>query len=331
MLLSIIIPVYNVEAYLPLCLDSILECSSLDYEILLVLKPSYDRSSQIARAYADQYRHLIRVLEQQGDGLSNARNFGMKEAKGEYIVFFDSDDMIEGESLFHTLEKVLLSAETPEVIISDYKIIGEDGRMVSIQHSIREDMEILDTSYMTEFLNKRRNYWNVWQYIFKKDFLEKNNFSFMEGMYSEDIEFSTRILLVAKQIVFVHRPYYNYRIGREGSLATAVTGRHIRDLMHILSVSVQRVRASETFSSKEQMQRRLYLQFFLALVMLRDIKKQDQKGAVEQIRQAAWKLFGLGLWGCIFSNEIVIRGTAGVLWLIRRLRRKILGIHQEVM
>ena len=95
---SIIVPVYNVESYLAKCLDSILCQSYKDYEIIAINDGSTDNSSKILKEYVDKYDNII-VINQENQGLSQARNNGVKEAKGEYIIFADSDDFIEKDLL----------------------------------------------------------------------------------------------------------------------------------------------------------------------------------------------------------------------------------------
>ena len=95
MLLSIIVPVYQVEKYLETCIKSMLDCNGFSYEIILVVKPSCDKSEYIANDIQKEYSDRVRVVIQDGDGLSNARNVGLRYAKGEYVVFFDSDDYID--------------------------------------------------------------------------------------------------------------------------------------------------------------------------------------------------------------------------------------------
>lgn len=95
MLLSIIVPVYQVEKYLKTCIKSMLDCHGFSYEIILVVKPSGDKSECIANDIQKEYSDRVRVVTQDGDGLSNARNVGLRYAKGEYVAFFDSDDYID--------------------------------------------------------------------------------------------------------------------------------------------------------------------------------------------------------------------------------------------
>lgn len=328
-LLSIIVPVYNVEEYLAECIESILACRSFSYELLLVLKESKDQSLMIAKKYARQHVDVIRILHQRGDGLSNARNQGLEEARGEYVAFFDSDDMIQGELFSQLIAQLssLREEERPEVILSDYTVVGREGKVVAVHHSIEDRGLINDSKYMDTFLSRRRNYWNAWQYVFHRMFLIQNGLFYMEGVYSEDMEHSTRVLLQSQLFAFSHAPYYCYRIGREGSLVNGVTLKHIQDLMGILKISVERVRKKKNLSFGRLIEKKLRVQYFLSFAMLFDTEKQDRRKAMEMFCQNAEIFFQNRLFRAILSRKIVVKCIAVVLVAVRLLRRKILNIH----
>ena len=120
--ISIIIPVYNVEPYLRRCIDSVLEQTMQDYEIVVVNDGSTDNSGSICDQYANQYDQ-IRVIHKQNGGLSDARNTGIKAATGDYILFLDSDDYLDTDAL----EKLWTGVnKNVDIIIGGYKKIYQD-------------------------------------------------------------------------------------------------------------------------------------------------------------------------------------------------------------
>ena len=280
MLLSIIVPVYQVEKYLKTCINSMLNCHGFSYEIILVVKPSCDKSEHIANDIQKEYSDRVIIVNQDGDGLSNARNVGLRYAIGDYVAFFDSDDYIDATA-FSVLMKSLKSRMPVDAVISDYYIVGNSDNISQVDTIEGEEL-IYDNRYLEVFLKKRRNYWNVWQYVLRRTFLLENKLFFLEGVYSEDIEFATGVILTAKKFAFYGKPYYYYRIGREGSLANKVTLKHVVDLMDMLEISMDRVNSSDVHL-KNVIRDKLSLQYILSFAMIFDVDNGESKKAVDII------------------------------------------------
>ena len=325
MLLSIIVPVYQVEKYLKTCIKSMLDCHGFSYEIILVVKPSYDKSEYIANDIQKEYSDRVRVVTQDGDGLSNARNVGLRYAKGEYVVFFDSDDYIDAAA-FSGLMQSLESRIPVDVVISDYYIVGNSDNISQVDTIEGEEL-IYDNGYLEVFLKNRRNYWNVWQYVLRRNFLLENKLLFLEGVYSEDIEFATGVILVANKFAFYGKPYYYYRIGREGSLANKVTLKHVVDLMDMLEISMDRVNSSDVHL-KNVIRDKLSLQYILSFVMIFDVDDNERKKAVDIIesKKFLYKNDRNSLLKKMILKLGVLNG-ARVLMSIRMIRRRFLKIH----
>lgn len=325
MLLSIIVPVYQVEKYLKTCIKSMLDCRGFSYEIILVVKPSCDKSEYIANEIQREYSDRIRVVTQDGEGLSNARNVGLRYAVGDYVAFFDSDDYIDAKT-FSNLMQSLESRMPVDAVISDYYIVGNSDNISQVDTIEGEEL-ICDNGYLELFLKKRRNYWNAWQYVLKRTFLLENKLFFLEGVYSEDIEFATGVILTAKKFAFYGKPYYYYRIGREGSLANKVTLKHIVDLMDMLEISMARVNSSDVHL-KNVIRDKLSLQYILSFVMIFDVDDNERKRAVDIIESE--KLLYLNNRNSLFKKMILKLGVlngARVLMFVRMIRRRFLKIH----
>lgn len=325
MLLSIIVPVYQVEKYLKTCIKSMLDCHGFSYEIILVVKPSCDKSEYIANEIQREYSDRVRVVTQDGDGLSNARNVGLRYAVGDYVAFFDSDDYIDAKT-FSNLMQSLESRMPVDAVISDYYIVGNSDNISQVDTIEGEEL-ICDNGYLELFLKKRRNYWNAWQYVLKRTFLLENRLLFLEGVYSEDIEFATGVILMAKKFAFYGKPYYYYRIGREGSLANKVTLKHIVDLMDMLEISMDRVNSSDVHL-KNVIRDKLSLQYILSFVMVFDIDDNERKKAVNIIESK--KLLYKNNRNSLFKKMILklrVLNGARVLMFVRMIRRRFLNIH----
>ena len=326
MLLSIIVPVYQVEKYLKTCIKSMLDCDGFSYEIILVVKPSCDKSEYIANEIQREYSDRVRVVTQDGDGLSNARNVGLRYAKGEYVVFFDSDDYIDAKT-FSNLMQSLESRMPVDAVISDYYIVGNSDNISQVDTIEGEEL-ICDNGYLELFLKKRRNYWNAWQYVLRRNFLLENKLLFLEGVYSEDIEFATGIILTAKKFAFYGKPYYYYRIGREGSLANKVTLKHVVDLIDMLSISIQRILKVD-FLYKDILIDKLSLQYILSFVMIYDVDIEDKNKSKDYIvknKKMYLSMKHMGTLKKIFL-QIGIVPSAYVLNIIRSIRRLVLKMH----
>lgn len=326
MLLSIIVPVYQVEKYLKTCIKSMLDCHGFSYEIILVLKPSSDKSELIANDIQKKYSDRVRIVSQDGDGLSNARNVGLGYAIGDYVAFFDSDDYIDATA-FSNLMKSLKSRMPVDAVISDYYIVGNSDNISQVDTIEGEEL-ICDNGYLDVFLKKRRNYWNAWQYVLRRNFLLENKLFFLEGVYSEDIEFATGVILTAKKFAFYGKPYYYYRIGREGSLANKVTLKHVVDLMDMLSISIKRILKAD-FLYKDILVDKLSLQYILSFVMIYDVDAVDKSKAKDYIvknKEIYLSMRHMGIIKKIFLKMGIVP-SAYVLNIIRSTRRLVLKMH----
>lgn len=202
--ISVIVPVYNVELYLKRCLDSIINQTLSDIEIICVNDGSTDNSVNILDEYA-QKDDRIKIVSQVNAGLSAARNTGLKYVSGEYISFIDSDDWID----LDFYEKMYQSAVETN---SDIAVCGIK-RVYNGKESILWDFTEQKCSVNNEekylFTNcPNRN--AVWHKIYKTKFLLDTNILFEEGRYYEDKFWTPQILYLANQVVTVPAVYYYY-------------------------------------------------------------------------------------------------------------------------
>lgn len=216
MKLSIIVPVYNVADYLPKCLDSLLaqDLPQNEYEIIVVNDGSTDNSGDIAQQYADKYANIT-LINQSNQGLSGARNTGIKHANGEYIQFVDSDDYIEKNVLGGLMKQV--EKDDLDVLRYNYHNINTKG---DIFVPFKSGKPYVDYSSIVvtgeKFLQERLGYGcYAWQFIIKTNMLTTNQCFFKNGIYFEDTQWTPRMLLLAKRVSSTEIVVYNYlwRIG----------------------------------------------------------------------------------------------------------------------
>lgn len=197
--ISLIIPVYNVEKYLRMCLDSCLkqDLNSSEYEIIIINDGSTDSSIEIIKEFQLNYENII-IASQKNAGLSAARNKGLYLSSGRYVWFIDSDDFIK-ENCLNSVLKLCEYQELDILGIGAANIINlEANRRFSIDEKYKKD--IIDGKYT--LLNE------LWQTcapfsIYNRKFLLKNNLLFFEGIYHEDSEFTPRSYYLAKKIMLI--------------------------------------------------------------------------------------------------------------------------------
>lgn len=226
MKLSIIVPVYNVADYLQKCLDSLLEqdLPQNEYEIIVVNDGSTDNSGEIAQQYADKYPNIT-LINQANQGLSGARNTGIKHSKGDYIQFVDSDDYLEKNVLGGLLKQVenddldVLRFRYQNVRINNTSNIYEIFKPYKSSSFLFDDYS-LDVTDGVNFLNERfGTACYAWAFILRKEIL--NNCIFKPGIYFEDTEWTPRMILKSQRIASTDTIVYNYLM-REGSITKAV-------------------------------------------------------------------------------------------------------------
>lgn len=214
-LLSVIVPVYNVEKYLVKCVDSILDQTYSDLEVILVNDGSRDSSGRICDTLA-QKDPRVRVIHQENGGLSRARNVGIEAATGEYITFVDSDDWIEADAYAHLMG--LMERDRVKLVCGGNYNVDERSGERTLGVCPRKE-EVITTEEMVG----RMFLWqdcdsSVCDKIFHRSLLE--HFRFPEGKVSEDVSITYRILLSTDRVTFSERPFYNY-LQRSGSISRA--------------------------------------------------------------------------------------------------------------
>ena len=206
---SIIVPVYNVEAYLEKCLDSLVNQTLKDIEIIIVNDGSPDNSQKIIDEYQSKYKN-IKSYQKTNGGLSDARNYGIKKATGKYIAFLDSDDYVTTDMYEKMYQKAI--SGNYDMVVCDLNYVYED-KIVPAYSNIK-----------TDTMNIKQTMINIypvaWNKLFKKT-LFKDDIEFKVGVWYEDVEFIYRLLPYIKTIGVIHE-HFNQYVQREGSITSAV-------------------------------------------------------------------------------------------------------------
>ena len=224
---SIIVPVYNVEKYLNQCIESIINQTYTNFEIILVDDGSSDRSGEICDQYV-QTNTRIKVIHKQNGGLSSARNAGMQLAEGEYILFIDSDDWIDIDAL--SIIAGNLDNSIDILIFSFIYYFSSDNQ---ITNNISFLTYIDTTREYAEFVAQNRVYNQciAWNKVYRKSFLTQNNCNFIEGILHEDGPFFFNVMSYSGTIKIIDTPLYYYRKNRLGAITSFNTKKNFYSLL----------------------------------------------------------------------------------------------------
>jgi len=198
---SIIVPIYNVEKYLEKCLNSLVEQNYEDYEIILVNDGSTDRSIEIIKKYSKKYKDLIKTFTKENGGLSSARNYGIKKATKEFLLFVDSDDYINKNTL-----KILndnLKKKDSDILVFNY-------------NAIYNNYQTKINSYNENIIDNKKRFIvgipSACNKVIKKDIFINNKIEFIKGIYYEDLATIPTLVNYTDKIDFINEALYNYNV-----------------------------------------------------------------------------------------------------------------------
>jgi len=218
--ISMIVPVYNSEKYLSRCIESILNQTYKNIELILINDGSNDRSGEICDQYARNCNHIV-VVHKKNSGVSDARNEGIKLSSGEYLQFVDSDDYIDG-NMTEMLVKAL-QQESSDLIICGYKIINDTtGQCMLMRYlykqislSFEEMMNIYDDLYLNFHVNP------LWNKIYKAKVIKENHIIFDSTIdLGEDLIFNIEVIKRCNRFLLISSCPYNYIQYKGDSLST---------------------------------------------------------------------------------------------------------------
>lgn len=239
--LSIIVPVFKVEQYLRICVDSLLhqDLPKEEYEIILVDDGSPDKSGDICEEYATKYPQ-VRAIHQKNGGLSAARNSGIAVSQGKYVQFVDSDDYLEPNVLKSLVGK--MEVDQLDILRFNYRNVNEQYEAFEPNKVSKPFVDYRDeiSDGMT-FLTERLGFGcYAWQFMIKRELLE--GCGFKEGIYLEDTEWTPRLLMNAHKVTSIDLMVYNYLI-RKGSITQSIDEEKKRKVLNDLLLLVDSLNA----------------------------------------------------------------------------------------
>lgn len=267
--ISVIIPVYNTEEYLEKCLRSVLDQDLEDIEILVIDDASPDNSLKILERFKDRDERIILKKLEYNQGQAKARNWGLSQAKGDYILFVDSDDFSE-----------------PNVLKTIYnKAVKDDLDILEARHFRLTEEKTTEFPQNFKLLNEvlpGDKYWKesgnisitVWNKIYKRTFLLGNNILFKNRKF-EDEDFVVRAFMLAKRVKNTELFIYNYLIRENSTMRSAVTPQKVQDYVDLTQELDKLYSLANTVEMKEGIQKLLNYNFLGAAKYFEDLEAEE--------------------------------------------------------
>ena len=315
--LSIVAAVYNGEKFLAPFFDSLLAQQLENWELILVNDGSTDNTNTIIEQYADKFNH-IKVIHQENQGVSVARNSGMVEAIGRYITFPDIDDVIH-PGMYNRLLEIALAGELDVATCNGTYVYtnGEASKPIFPPNRVPSTGVMSGAAWLQMGLSSKKFLHVTWLNLYKLDFIRQNQFTFEPKLHHQDIPWTTEVLLAAKRVQFINEQFYDYLI-------------HNQSVSHSLQGDERRIRKINTYLKIIDMLLDIYRRYPAevkqAPACLWQIGKEGL-GVILSImsiespetkRQMATLFFEKGYWGVVWSHATSIK----LRWrLIRRYSR----------
>lgn len=315
-LISVIIPVYNVEPYLRQCVDSVLVQTYTNYEILLVDDGSTDNSGEICKEYSSECDFVF-YYPKENAGASSARNYGLDKAKGKYVYFFDSDDLLTPSAL----EKMILCAETEnaDLVFIEAQTLDEKGVLSSGQYDYHHQYQP-GSPYllMEEMIDNKEFHVGTPFFFIRKDVFDKNQLRFKEGIMYEDMIMSYQLFSLAKRGAHVHEYLYIRRYRPSSVMTSAKTERN-----YISAATAYREVAAfkETLPDNMQSPKHVIRCAFNVLNIYRQMPADVQKQYKEDYKDIVKDILDNGAFG---DKALKLDCKSHLLWGAYKLKQIIL-------
>ena len=259
---SIIVPVYNVEKYIEKCLNSLVKQTMEDIEIIIVNDGSKDNSINVINKFIKRYPEKIQYLEKENGGLSDARNYGLPYAKGEYIAFLDSDDYVE-EDMYEKMYK-LAKKENSDMVECDF--------IWEYPNKQKEDIGQIYTN-KKQMLEKVRVV--AWNKLIKTNIVIENKITFPKGYRYEDVEFTYKLVPYLNKVSFLKKPCVHY-VQRENSISNLQNER-TKEIFNVLDHVLDFYKKNNIYDEYKEELEYIYTRYLLCSSLLRMVKIKNKK------------------------------------------------------
>lgn len=241
---SVIIPVYKVEAYINQCVDSVLIQSYHNLEIILVDDGSPDNCPEICDEYERQDMR-IKVIHKKNGGLSDARNSGLEMATGEYVMFLDSDDYWDDTDAVKKLIEIVNNHPDADVVYFQRHKFIEDHRISNEIHNIAFINGMKKAEALKYLISNAYFMPSACNKLIRREILTENKIVFQKGIVCEDIDWNFALTLHAEHLYGINNNFYAYRTDREGSITNTIGHKNIDNLLWVIEKWAQKFRDEE--------------------------------------------------------------------------------------
>ena len=270
---SVIVPIYNVEKYLEKCINSLLSQTLEDIQIILVNDGSKDNSGNIAREYEKNNKNRIIYVEKENGGLSDARNYGLKYATGDFVAFLDSDDYIEKNAYEEMYNKAI--EENADYVECDFIWEFPNKIRVDKQYPYKNKKEMLSFVRVV-----------AWNKLIKRQLIIDNNLEFPKGLRYEDIEFTYKLIPFVNKFAYVDKPFIHY-VQREGSIAN-VQNERTAEIFTVLDNVIEFYKKNNIYEEYRNELEYNYARYLLCSSLKRMCKIKD-KTIREKLLTESWE------------------------------------------
>lgn len=274
---SVIVPIYNVEKYLEKCINSLLSQTLEDIQIILVNDGSKDNSGNIAREYEKNNKNRIIYVEKENGGLSDARNYGLKYATGDFIAFLDSDDYIEKNAYEEMYNKAI--EENADYVECDFIWEFPNKIRVDKQYPYKNKKEMLSFVRVV-----------AWNKLIKRQLIIDNNLEFPKGLRYEDVEFTYKLIPFVNRFAYVDKPFIHY-VQREDSIAN-VQNERTAEIFTVLDNVIEFYKKNNIYEEYRNELEYNYARYLLCSSLKRMCKIKD-KSIREKLLTESWERLNL--------------------------------------
>lgn len=266
---SVIVPVYNVEQYIRKCLDSLVNQTLKNIEIILVDDGSKDSSARIISEYSEKYSN-VKYYKKENGGLSDARNYGMKYATGKYIAFIDSDDYVDVNLYKKMYEKA--EKDDSDMVECNFYWVYPNKTKADIGEKYSGKNEMIEKARVL-----------AWNKLYKKEILDEAKLQFPKGLRYEDVEFFYKLVPYLERVSFVKEPLIYY-VQRENSLVNTLNEK-ARDIFEVLDNVISYYKEKKIYEKYKEALEFTYARLLLCSSFKRITKIQDKNTRNELLNE----------------------------------------------